>query len=529
MCFWHCFVTIALIVPVFSPVSCRNSLLLELVATDEQQQGEAATSLSLTHSVKSHEQYQDSSPRLRRRVDRLQRQRRPQQSNGTDQSAGAVAAGAGFSWEAYLALNPDLSPQRYGSQNKAWRHYREIGQQEKRQYQLPQIILRYTAATGLSNQHYCHIAAFSLCAVLGRCSIVLPPAVARSSFQDAFSVFKEFNKVQWSAKPLETLYDTDKITAEWAKMGYKVWKTPALQELPALVQPESAFPRYLDQIDTRLITNVSDVYLRTYDMAELTELVTQAVLRAARQYKLLADTEARYIVVDLPVTLFMFRSSNQLDLVSKVARNLFFAPVVHQLADQVLQGMAAHAPYFNGAHLRVEADAMDWARSMGGVDAYWGEYLKAMETAGFDDKAPVYIATGLLSYEAGHATLNHFMANLTAEGLCNHVAFKEQILDSAELDALHSEQKALVDLLVLAKARSFVGFEPSTFSFFLSQYRVLQGLEPSSSVLVEGKIIGTNTLFEAAAVVVEHGFQQQKQVLEENGLSNIVTNRRLRL
>ena len=124
MCFWHCFVTIALIVPVFSPVSCRNSLLLELVATDEQQQGEAATSLSLTHSVKSHEQYQDSSPRLRRRVDRLQRQRRPQQSNGTDQSAAAVAAGAGFSWEAYLALNPDLSPQRYGSQNKAWRHYR---------------------------------------------------------------------------------------------------------------------------------------------------------------------------------------------------------------------------------------------------------------------------------------------------------------------------------------------------------------------------------------------------------------------
>ncbi len=250
-------------------------------------------------------------------------------------------------------------------------------------------------------------------------------------------------------------------------------------------------------------------------MTELTELVTQAVLRAARQYMLLADTEAPYIVVDLPVTLFMFRSSDHLELVSEVARNLFFAPVVHQLANQVLQGMAAHAPYFNGAHLRVEADAMDWARSMGGVDVYWGEFLKAMQTAGFDDKAPVYIATGLLSYEAGHATLNHLMSNLTAEGLCSHVAFKEQFLDSAELDALHSEQKALVDLLVLAQARRFVGFEPSTFSFFLSQYRVLQGLEASSSVLVEGKIIGTNTLFEEAAVVVEHGFQQQKQILEE--------------
>ena len=72
---------------------------------------------------------------------------------------------------------------------------------------------------------------------------MLPPAVARSSFQDAFSVFKEFNKVQWSAMPLETLYDTDKIAAEWGRSKFAVYKTPALQELPALVEPETAFPR----------------------------------------------------------------------------------------------------------------------------------------------------------------------------------------------------------------------------------------------------------------------------------------------
>ena len=114
MCFWQCFFTIALIVSAFSPVNCRNSLPL----VDEQQQGEATTSLSLTHSVKLYEQHQDGSPRLRRRADRRQRQGRPQQSIGTDQS------GAGFNWEAYPALNPDLSPQRYASQNKAWRDYR---------------------------------------------------------------------------------------------------------------------------------------------------------------------------------------------------------------------------------------------------------------------------------------------------------------------------------------------------------------------------------------------------------------------
>ena len=83
--------------------------------------------------------------------------------------------------------------------------------------------------------------------LLGYLQIVLPPAVARSSFQDAFSVFKEFNKVQWSAMPLETLYDTDKIVAEWGRMGLQVWKTPPLQELPALVEPQNAFPRYCRQ------------------------------------------------------------------------------------------------------------------------------------------------------------------------------------------------------------------------------------------------------------------------------------------
>lgn len=45
--------------------------------------------------------------------------------------------------------------------------------------------------------------------------------------------------------------------------------------------------------------------------------------------------------------------------------------------------------------------------------------------------------------------------------------------------ALNSEQKALVDFLVLAKARRFVGFGSSTFSFYLREYRALQVRGPS--------------------------------------------------
>ena len=39
--------------------------------------------------------------------------------------------------------------------------------------------------------------------------------------------------------------------------------------------------------------------------------------------------------------------------------------------------------------------------------------------------------------------------------------------------ALNSEQKALLDFLVLAKGKFFVGFGSSTFSFYLREYRVL--------------------------------------------------------
>lgn len=67
---------------------------------------------------------------------------------------------------------------------------------------------------------------------------------------------------------------------------------------------------------------------------------------------------------------------------------------------------------------------------------------------------------------------------------------------------LASEQKALLDFLVLAHGSLFVGFGSSTFSFYLQQYRVLQGLSKDSSRLVNSSVITTDPLFNAAAVIV---------------------------
>ena len=59
------------------------------------------------------------------------------------------------------------------------------------------------------------------------------------------------------------------------------------------------------------------------------------------------------------------------------------------------------------------------------------------------------------------------VANLTGEHLTSGVHYKEMYLSEAELAGLHSEQKGLIDYLVLARAARFVGFGPSTYSFYL--------------------------------------------------------------
>ncbi len=101
------------------------------------------------------------------------------------------------------------------TESQAKTHYVQHGRKEGRIYHRVRVVLRYIACTGLINQHYSHIAAFSLAAMLGA-ELVLPPAVMRDSFEHYFSVYKEKNEVQWSPVPLEALLDVDKIISTWA-------------------------------------------------------------------------------------------------------------------------------------------------------------------------------------------------------------------------------------------------------------------------------------------------------------------------
>ena len=123
-----------------------------------------------------------------------------------------------FDWQTYLAYNPDVHALGVASEQQAREHYTFRGRREGRVYKRLRVLLRYTACTGLINQHYSHIAAFTLSAVLGA-ELVLPPAVKRDSFAHYFSTFKDQNEVIWTPAPLDSLLNVEKIIAFWRSRG----------------------------------------------------------------------------------------------------------------------------------------------------------------------------------------------------------------------------------------------------------------------------------------------------------------------
>ena len=127
-----------------------------------------------------------------------------------------------FDWSTYLLYHPELREQEHvQTEDDAKLHYVEKGRAEGRFYKRLRVLLRYTACTGLINQQYSHIAAFSLSAVLGA-ELVLAPAVKRDSFANYFSTFKDQNEVSWTAAPLSSLLDVESIIHFWQQRGLVV-------------------------------------------------------------------------------------------------------------------------------------------------------------------------------------------------------------------------------------------------------------------------------------------------------------------
>jgi hypothetical protein len=111
------------------------------------------------------------------------------------------------------------------------------GRAEGRVYKRLRVLLRYTACTGLINQQYSHIAAFSLAAVLGA-EIVLPPAAKRDSFAHYFSVFKVRRVAPCSIQRLGMRHQFP-LGSQWARRAH-VSVPLSVVRTPGVMQPAAA-------------------------------------------------------------------------------------------------------------------------------------------------------------------------------------------------------------------------------------------------------------------------------------------------
>lgn len=178
----------------------------------------------------------------------------------------------------------------------------------------------------------------------------------------------------------------------------------------------------------------------------------------------------------------------------EAATALKFNRTLVQMARTVISGMRqAGVQRYNGAHLRLERDAVDWARILGGLPKYLAEYAKSFAAAGFSTSKDLYIASGLLSYDASEEMQN-MLKFLRPHS--RTVQYKELYLPPQMLKGLNPEQEALVDFLVLSNSNNFVGLGSSTFSVYLREYRVLLGHPRLADVFVDTSKIGTDALFE---------------------------------
>ena len=109
---------------------------------------------------------------------------------------------------------------------------------------------------------------------------------------------------------------------------------------------------------------------------------------------------------------------------------------------------------------------------------------------------PLYIASGLLSYNDTR-TMDLVMSN--TQPFSSQVHYKELHLTREELDMLSVDQQSGIDFLVLARSVRFVGIGSSTFSWFVREFRGMQGAHEHTSLFVSLPAVPTDYLFEKGA------------------------------
>lgn len=411
-----------------------------------------------------------------------------------------------FDVAAYLQYNPDVEQAKLpiikenGTQTKlAHLHFKAFGHAEKRVYSRIPAVVTYVAWGGLCNQIYTHLAAMVIAQHIGA-DIILPPGLRRRSYADVFTMDKTTSEASYTMTEFSNLFDARRIAHYLEGRGIKATYAPAIHNYS---QPN---PEYLVFDKSSLYQDHVANTIRNYNLqgvplvvAEVKGLFSkprslQTVRRQIKYVVVKAASDALFatgkyqskppvVIIDLQFPLFSLEFQGMPQAKAAMA-NFGFAPNLVKTADSIIKQITQSYAEFNGLHLRAEKDIQISHNNFGGAEAFREAVLDHCKRVGMLQKQALYVASGLLSYD-DQALWEAYKKDLLAQ-TATTILHKEMYLTPTMLEALDTEQKAVVDFLVLARSNLFVGFALSTFSLMLREYRQLNGLAPRNhSMLME--------------------------------------------
>jgi len=106
-------------------------------------------------------------------------------------------------------------------------------------------------------------------------------------------------------------------------------------------------------------------------------------------------------------------------------------------------------------------------------------YFEALKQLQIAPDEHLYIASGIFGPEPDFAGKH-------LQGWSDRITHRKMLLSREEMSSLDVEQRAAIDFLIVSKASKFIGWQGSSFSFWVVEERLLNGLDASTSLLISG-------------------------------------------
>ena len=180
---------------------------------------------------------------------------------------------------------------------------------------------------------------------------------------------------------------------------------------------------------------------------------------------------------------------HNVQLFQKAMSLIRFAPHLRRLSNAMILSLRSAGGAYNGVHLRIEndfihhpglaSDLLHQKHCSTPIACLDEQYLAAFRRSNFTTERAMYVASGIFDGEPEVASL----ALERLQPFANVIKFNQQMLNATTRRFLTREEVAVVDLLVLLQSDVFVGSPPSSFSMFVSQYRICHGLKGTGDVV----------------------------------------------